>query len=109
MSLHKSLAMRSRLRRHRSVLSRAERIERLKREERWSEDRSVFGLPKVKVVRHMKAAKPKKEKAAALTEAAVAAPSAEAAAGKGAPAKAPASTADATKTETKKEAKKEGR
>ena len=33
--------------RHRNVLSRAERIEKLKEEERWSEGDSLLGLPKV--------------------------------------------------------------
>ncbi len=32
---------------HRNVLSRAERIEKLKEEERWDEGDAVLGLPKV--------------------------------------------------------------
>ena len=49
MSLHKSLKQRSALARRRNVLTRAERVERLKQQERWDEQGgSVFGLPKVK-------------------------------------------------------------
>ena len=51
MSLHKSLKLRGTLVRRRNVLTRAERIKRLKAEERWVEGKaSVFGLPKVKAV-----------------------------------------------------------
>jgi len=50
MSLHKSLASSSKLIRDRNVLTRAERIERLKRDGRFTEGKdSVFGLPKVRV------------------------------------------------------------
>ncbi len=48
MSMHKSLRSKSGLMRTRNVLSREERIEKLKEDEEW-EDGSVFGLPKVKV------------------------------------------------------------
>ena len=49
MSLDKSLKRRDKLLRRRNVLSRAERVQHLKEEERWQEgERSVFGLPKVK-------------------------------------------------------------
>ena len=47
MSIDRSLKVKGTLTRHRNVLSRAERIEQLKEEERWSEGGSVFGLPKV--------------------------------------------------------------
>jgi small basic protein (TIGR04137 family) len=47
MSIDRSLKIKSALQRHRNVLTRAERIEQLKGEERWSEDDSLFGLPKV--------------------------------------------------------------
>ena len=33
--------------RHRNVLNRVERLEKLKEEEKWAEGKSVFGLPKV--------------------------------------------------------------
>ncbi len=60
MSIHRSLVPPSKLRRHRNVLTRSERIERLKGESRWEEDQSVFGLVKVRNIQ-MKAKK-KKEK-----------------------------------------------
>lgn len=48
MSIDRSLKTKGALRRHRNVLSRGERIEQLKQENRWSEDEdSVTGLPKV--------------------------------------------------------------
>jgi small basic protein (TIGR04137 family) len=53
MSMDKSLKTKAALVRHRNVLSRAERIARLRDEARWEEGRSPFGLPKVA---HRKAA-----------------------------------------------------
>jgi small basic protein (TIGR04137 family) len=47
MSVDRSLKIKGALTRHRNVLSRAERIETLKEEQRWAEEESVFGLPKV--------------------------------------------------------------
>ena len=47
MSIDRSLKITGALKRHRNVLKRAERIEQLKDEERWSDGGSVFGLPKV--------------------------------------------------------------
>jgi small basic protein (TIGR04137 family) len=47
MSMDRSLKIKGALRRHRNVLTRAERIEQLKDEERWSEGDSLFALPKV--------------------------------------------------------------
>jgi len=47
MSIDRSLKIRGALSRHRNVLSRAERLEKLKEEERWEEGDSVLGLPKV--------------------------------------------------------------
>jgi small basic protein (TIGR04137 family) len=47
MSVDRSLKIKGALTRHRNVLNRAERIERLKDEERWIEGDSVTGLPKV--------------------------------------------------------------
>ncbi len=59
MSLDKSLKSRNSLVRHRNVLTRAERLEKLEEEERWNEGTSVLGLPKVV---HRKATLVKKEK-----------------------------------------------
>src|SRR5215204_2550192 len=83
MSLDPSLKGANALIRHRNVLTRAERLEKLKDEEKWTEAKSVFGLPKV-AHRKMAVAKPVKEEAAegaaAGTPGAVAAPAAGAAA-----------------------------
>lgn len=47
MSIDRSLKIKNALSRHRNVLSRGERIEQLKEEERWEEGQPVTGLPKV--------------------------------------------------------------
>ena len=47
MSIDRSLKIKSALVRHRNVLTRAERISRLKDAERWTEEDSLLGLPKV--------------------------------------------------------------
>jgi small basic protein (TIGR04137 family) len=47
MSIDRSLRTKSSLERHRNVLSRAERITRLMVEERFDEQASPLGLPKV--------------------------------------------------------------
>lgn len=65
MSLDRSLKMKASLSRHRNVLSRAERIEAMKKQERWEDGRSALGLPKISH-RKAKAGKKKvKEEAAA--------------------------------------------
>lgn len=60
MSMDKSLKGKSTLVRHRNVLTRAERIERLKEGGRWGDESTAIGLPKVA---HRKAAVGKKDKA----------------------------------------------
>ncbi|MHC4714763.1 MAG: small basic protein [Planctomycetota bacterium] len=69
MGLHKSLKSRDAMKRQRSVLTRAERIEILEDEGRWDESKSVFALPKVRQFvmkrRHGKAARKEEEAAAA--------------------------------------------
>ena len=47
MSVDRSLKIKGALTRHRNVLTRAERVEELKDEGRWSEGDSLLGLPKV--------------------------------------------------------------
>lgn len=47
MSIDRSLKIKGALKRHRNVLTRAERIEKLKEEDRWTEEDSLLGLPKV--------------------------------------------------------------
>jgi small basic protein (TIGR04137 family) len=63
MSIDKSLKRRSGGSTNRSVLTRAERIKKLQETEKWTEGRSPFGLPKVRVVKIV-LKKAKKEKAA---------------------------------------------
>jgi small basic protein (TIGR04137 family) len=64
-SIDKSLRRKNQLQRARNVLTRGERILKLKSEERWEDGRSPYGLPKVKVVKLVvKKAKKKEEKAA---------------------------------------------
>ncbi len=61
MTMDKSLRVRRGLVRSRSVLTRAERIERLKASDRWEEGDSPFGLAKVRVYKiSMKKRKKKK-------------------------------------------------
>jgi small basic protein (TIGR04137 family) len=68
MSIDRSLKLRDALVRHRNVLTRAERIEKLKDEEKWEDDRSVLGLPKVS---HRKIHAKKAEKKEVAAEGAV--------------------------------------
>ena len=98
MSIDKSLRRKNQLQRSRNVLTRGERITKLRSEERWEEGRSPFGLPKVKVVKIIVKKAKKKEEKPAEGEAAAAA-----AEGAAPPA------AEETKKEVKKEAKKEGK
>lgn len=60
MSIDRSLKIKNALARHRNVLTRPERIEKLKEEERWQEGDSLLSLPKVS---HRKIQISKKEKA----------------------------------------------
>ena len=71
MTMDKSLKVRQGLVRSRSVLTRAERIERLKASDRWKEGDDPLGLPKVRVYKiSMKKKKKKKEEEEGATEAA---------------------------------------
>jgi small basic protein (TIGR04137 family) len=89
MTIDKSLKVRRGATSSRSVLTRAERLERLKETERWKEGDSPLGLPKVRV--RKLALKKKKKKAKEEEGAEGAAPAAAApAAGKGAAGKAAA-------------------
>jgi small basic protein (TIGR04137 family) len=52
MSIHSSFTSKGGFAKHRNVLSRAERIERLKSDGRWVEGKnSVFNLPKVRNIK----------------------------------------------------------
>jgi small basic protein (TIGR04137 family) len=68
MSIHKSLIPPSKLKRHRNVLTRDERLEILLKDGRWTDEKGVFGLPKVRSI--MRKAKPKVKKEAAAAGAA---------------------------------------
>lgn len=62
MTIDKSLKRGSRLVRARNVLKRGERIARLKAEDRFGEDDSPLGLPKVRVIKTVVGKKKKKKK-----------------------------------------------
>lgn len=65
MTMDKSLRVRKGSSSDRGVLSRAERIAKLKEQERWTEGRSPLGLPKVRVQKMtMKKKKKAKEEGA---------------------------------------------
>ncbi len=49
MTIDKSLKVKAGMLRSRNVLTRAERLEKLKQADRWSEGDSVLGMPKVRV------------------------------------------------------------
>ncbi len=62
MTMDKSLRRKSTSARSRSVLTRDERIDRLKEMDRWEDGRSPLGLPKVRVYKlSMKKKKKRKE------------------------------------------------
>ncbi len=108
MSIDRSLKIKGALSRHRNVLSRAERVMKLKDEERWAEGNSVFGLLKVA---HRKSHAGKKEKAApkeaAVVEGVAATPEAAAAAA-AEPKKGEGKKGEARKKEAKKPEAKKG-
>ncbi len=91
MTIDKSLRIRRGSSKARGVLKRGERIAQLKQSERWDENMSVLGLPKVRVIKLIMKKKKKKKEEEGEGDAAAAAPAAGAAAAKGAaPAKAAA-------------------
>ena len=63
MSIHKSLATKGSLVRSRNVLTRYERILQLRKSGKWTdEDKSPYGLVKVRVLKAKKRGKTKKAK-----------------------------------------------
>lgn len=68
-SIDKSLKRKSRLARVRSVLTRPERIDQMKANEKWVDGTSPFGIPKTRIIR-LVLGKKKKKKAAEGTDAA---------------------------------------
>jgi len=96
MSQHPSLRSADKDKAQRSVLKRYERVKILKEKDKWKDGESVYGLPKVKIVKF----KVKKEKVVAAAEGAApegAAPAAGAAPAKGAAPSKAASAKDAAK------------
>ncbi|MCC6493724.1 MAG: small basic protein [Pirellulales bacterium] len=81
MTIDKSLKVRRGATSNRSVLTRAERLERLKETDRWQDGMSPLGLPKVRV--RKLTMKKKKKKSKEDEEGAAAAPAAKGAAPKG--------------------------
>ena len=61
MAIDKSLKVKAGATANRSVLTRVERIEKLQEAERWSDESSPYGLPKVRV-RKLQMKKKKKTK-----------------------------------------------
>lgn len=57
MAIHKSLKTKGKLSRHRNVLSRRERVEILRKDGKWQEGESVFGLAKVKHIKEKRKVK----------------------------------------------------
>jgi len=51
MSIHGSFVSKGGFAKHRNVLSRAERIERMKRDDKWTDGRSVLHLPKTRNIK----------------------------------------------------------
>ena len=86
MAMHQSLRRKSNMARRRSVLSREERINQMRVDEKWIEGGNPFGLPKTRVAKQTVGKKMKKEKkeedAAAPAAGAKGAPAAKGAAGK---------------------------
>ena len=71
MTIDRSLRIRKGMLSNRNVLTRAERLEKLKETERWQEGDSVFGLPKVRIQRVLLKKKKKAKKLEEADEAAV--------------------------------------
>lgn len=68
MSIDPSLKIKGALTRHRNVLTRAERVEILKEEERWTEEDSLYGLAKVAHRKSHAGRKEAKDEAAEATD-----------------------------------------
>ncbi len=100
MAQHPSLRSKEKSKQHRTVLKRFERVKELKAKEKWEDGDSVFGLPKLKVLKF----KLKKEKAAPAAESVEGAPAvaAEGAAGPAKDAKGVAKEAATKKKDDKK-------
>jgi len=60
-AIDKSLKRTGRLRRARNVLTREERIAKMKYDDHWEDGRSAFGLPKTRVIKLVIGKKKKKK------------------------------------------------
>jgi small basic protein (TIGR04137 family) len=80
MSIDRSLRLKSSLARHRNVLTRAERVEKLQKDEQWKDEMSPLGMAKLGHRKVKAGKKPKKEAAAEGAEGAAATPAAAGAA-----------------------------
>jgi small basic protein (TIGR04137 family) len=98
--MDKSLKVRTGMARAKSVLNRADRIQRLKAADRWQEGDSPFGLAKVRVYKLAMKKKKKKKEEEEGAEGAAAAPAADA--GKKDAGKKDAGKKDAGKKDAKK-------
>ena len=90
MTIDKSLKVQRGATSNRSVMTRAERLERLKETDRWQEGQSPLGLPKVRVKKltmKKKKKKAKEDEEGAATPGAAATPAPAAGGGKAAPPK----------------------
>ncbi len=63
MSIDNSLKVKSGLLRQRNVLTRAERLDKLRKAQRWNDGDAVLGLPKVRTQWKQKSRKKDKKKA----------------------------------------------
>lgn len=97
MTIDKSLKIKAGGSKQRSVLNRAERIAKLKENDRWSEGDRILGLPKVRVQKLAMKKKKKAKEVEGEAGAAAATPAAAAGAAKQPAAKAPAAKASAKK------------
>lgn len=60
MSIHSSLKLGSGLGKHRNVLTRIERLEKLEAEGRWNKEEKILGIPKVRSIKVVLKKKKKK-------------------------------------------------
>ena len=82
MTIDKTLRRSGRLARSRNVLKRGERIQKMKEQDRWSEEMSPLGLPKTRVAKTVVGKKKKKAKAEDEADTTATATAAKPAAGK---------------------------
>lgn len=105
MTQHPSLRSSAKSKQHRSVLKRFERLKYLKEKGDWEEDMSIFGLPKIKILKF----KIKKEKAPAEEAVAAGVEGTEGAVAKEAAEGAPAKEGVSAKGGSAPTGKKEGK